>query len=193
MVERRDDEWEVWWKARVAAMENVLGKSDDTVLHAVVPLGLAGGVGGAADVIFFRHHIPGRVCVTCDLIGRDEQVRSKLGNYELMICHRDDEEWGPRLISQLAGYTFQAKVNPGDTMGVGPAAPERSAIEALLFQEYARFKVRGRKCGLLLCIGITEDELDACLNDRREEVERALKEQEVFPYTDLYRRSVLSS
>lgn len=33
----QDDAWTLWWDARVAAMENVLGKSADTVGHGVIP------------------------------------------------------------------------------------------------------------------------------------------------------------
>jgi len=48
--------------------------------------------------------------------------------------------------------------------------------------------VRGRKAGLLLCIGITADELAACRKGRNVEVEQALKEAGVYPYTDLHRQ-----
>jgi hypothetical protein len=108
-----------------------------------------------------------------------------------MICHRDDEEWGPNVICKLAYYTLEAELKPGDTMDIGPAAPKGSSIAALLFCDYARFKVRGKKAGLLHCIGITADELAACRSGRRADVERALKKENVFPYTDLYRKSVL--
>jgi hypothetical protein len=76
-------------------------------------------------------------------------------------------------------------------MDIGSATPEGSTIAALLFLEYARFNVRGKKAGLLLCIGITADELAACRKGRRADVEEALKKAGIYPYTDLYRRSVL--
>lgn len=110
-----------------------------------------------------------------------------------MICHRDDEDWGPNLISRLAYYTLEEKLEPGETMDIGPAAPDGSTIAALLFLEYARFKVRGKKAGLLLCIGITADELKMCRKGRRADVEQALKKARVYPYTDLYRQSVLKA
>src|SRR5947208_337975 len=81
-----------------------------------------------------------------------------MGNYELMICHRDQEDWGPNIISRLAYYTLETKIDPGETMDLGEAAPEGSTIAALLFFPYAKFTVRRRKAGLLLCMGITKDE-----------------------------------
>ena len=186
-----DNEWEKWWDARVAAIEGVLGKSEDVVGHSVIPFQFGCEMGGAADIIYFCKHLPGRVSVTCELIGCEDQVPNNLGNYELMICHRDDEDWGPNIICNLAYYTLEAELNPGDTMDIDSATPEDSTIAALLFLEYARFKVRGKKAGLLLCIGITADELKACRNGRHVAVEEALKTSGVYPYTDLYRPSVL--
>jgi hypothetical protein len=185
------DSWRVWWDARVAAIEGVLGNSEAVVGHAVIPFHLGADLGGAADVIYFRQHLPGIVAVTSELIGCDDQVPNQLGNYELMICQRDDVQWGAGIISQLANYTLQAELKPGDTMDIGPATPEGSTIAAFLFNEYARFEVRGRRAGLLLCVGITEDELEACRKRRHADVEAALKSTGVYPFTDLFRKSVL--
>jgi hypothetical protein len=193
MDRESDAEWETWWDARVSGIESLLGKSEEIVGHALIPFELGPDAGGEADVIYFRHHLPGVVAVTSELIGRDDQVPSVVGNYELVICHRTDEPWGPNIISRLAQYTLEAELNPGDTMDIGPATPDRSTITGLLFADFGRFRVRGREAGLLLCFGITADELDACRDGKREHVETALKDSGVYPYTDLFRASVLSS
>jgi hypothetical protein len=185
------DVWQQWWDARIAAIERVLGKSDDVVGHASIPFSLGADLGGAADIIYFRGHVPGIIAVTSELIGCDEQVKNQLGYYELMICQRDDVTWGGDLISKLAHYTLRAEVNPGETMDIESATPKGSTIAGLLFFEYARFEVRGSQAGLLLCVGITKDELKACQQGRRPAVEAALKSAGVFPFTDLYRKSVL--
>jgi hypothetical protein len=189
---RSADDWEVWWDARTAALEGVLGVSDDFVGHAVVPFHLGVEAGGAADVLYFRKHVPGVVTVTADLIGDDDQVPNDLGNYELMICERDDAEWGAGFIARLAYFTLQARLNPGETMDVGPALPEGSTLSAILLLDYARFTVRGRSAGLLLCLGITADELTACRQGRTADVESALKSAGVFPFTDQNRKSVVA-
>lgn len=192
MVREPLDEWHEWWDERVAAIDRVLGPHDGMVGHARIPFEVGVELGGAADIIYYRQHVPGMVAVTSELIGRDDQVPNEFGNYELMVCQRDDVDWGAELISRLAYYTLEAELNPGDTMDIGSATPDGSSIVALLFFDYARFEVRGRHAGLLLCIGITQDELDACQSGRRAEVEQALRAAGVYPLTDLFRESVLS-
>src|SRR5262249_21643937 len=171
-------------------MEAVLGKMDEMVGHATIPFDLGADIGGAADIVCFRNHVPGMLSVTSELIGRDDQRLNALGNYELAVCHRDDEQWGPNLISRLAHYTLRAELNPGETMDVGPSVPGGSTITALMFLELARFEVLGRRAGILLCIGITADELAGCRAGHARRVETALREKGIYPYTDLVRPSV---
>ena len=191
-VDDADDDWEVWWDARVSALTQLFGPIEELVGHAVVPLDFGPDVGGAADVIYFKHHVPGVLTVTCELIGRDDQVKATLGNYELAICSRTHEPWAANVISRLANYTLQTPLNPGETMDIASAVPDGANIVAFLFQEYGRFKVKGRTAGVLLCIGITGDELDLCRKGQGEMVERALRDHAVYPFTDLYRGSVLT-
>ena len=190
-VGHADDDWKVWWDARVSALEQLFGPADDMVGHAVVPLDFGVDIGGAADVIYFKHHLPGVLTVTCELIGRDDQVKSALGNYELAICSRTDDSWGGNLISRLANYTLETPLNPGETMDIGSAVPDGANVVRLLFQDYGRIKVREKDAGVLLCIGITSDELALCREGESDQVVGALKESGVYPFTDIYRSSVL--
>lgn len=189
------DEWSEWWDARMEAMASVLGKADDVVGHAMIPFQMGADIGGAADVVYFRYHLDGVVCATSELIGCNDQVNNRLGNYELMICHRQNDEdgleWGANIISQLAHYTSEAELNPGETMDIGPATPKGSTIAAFLFFGYATFTVRERQAGLLLCMGITKAELKACRKGKRDLVEEKLKGAGVYPFTDLFRKSVV--
>lgn len=189
-TEPRDSESSLWPDARVAAMETILGPSDDVVGHSTIPFDLGADIGGGADIVFFRNHLDGVGYATSELIGRDEQIPSKIGNYELLVFHRDDNRWGANVISKLSFYTCKAVLNPGATMEIGSATPEESTIAAFLFCDYGRFEVLGRDAGLLLCIGITADELSACRSGNSVGVIAALKEAEIFPFTDLGRQSV---
>lgn len=179
------------WADRLAALESVFGASDDTVIHAIVPFQFGYDAGGRADVVPFRKHVPGYVYVTCDLLGCNEQVQNSLGTYELAVCHRVDEPWGADVISKLSYYTLDAKIEPGQTMDLGPAVPDGSSISAFLFDAFAHFSFRATNAGVLLCIGITPDELAACRRGQVERVRRALRSKRVYPFTDLNRRSVL--
>ena len=125
------------------------------------------------------------------LIGCDEQVQNDLGNYELMICHRDEEPWGANIISRLAHYTLEAKLNPGDTMDIGPLHQRDRPSRLFSTSTTQRLRFSDVEAGLLLCMGITADELAACRTGRREDVEKALRAAKVYPFTDLFRKSVL--
>jgi hypothetical protein len=175
----------------MAAFEVVLGKSDDRVLHGVIPFYLGYENGGRADVVSFSHHLNGIVYVTAELIGCEEQSPSVLGNYELMVCQREESEWGCNVICMLAHYTLETVIEPGHTMDIGPAVPDDSTIVALLFDNYAEFDVQGKPAGLLLCLGITAKELKACRADGSEAVVQRLRDAGVYPFTDLYRESVV--
>src|SRR5262245_60785319 len=109
-----DSDLEQWWDVRRAALEQVLGRADGTVGHALVPFDFGPDVGGAADVLYFREHLPGVAAVTAELIGRNDQRENRLGNYELMICERNDARWGTSIISRLAHYTLEGTIEPGE-------------------------------------------------------------------------------
>lgn len=190
-TESEDNEWQLWWDARLTAMETVLGKSADKIGHGLIPFHFGAEMGGRADIVFFHEHLDGVVAVTAELIGCEDQPANDQGNYELMICSRKEDSWGPNVIGQLAHYTLEKPLNPGETMGIGPAVPDGSAISAFLFFDYGRFEVRNRKAGLLLCMGITADEIKTCRDGDRPQVETALKQSGTFPFTDLTRESAL--
>ena len=69
-----DDKFrEELWDERLEALEALYGKSDDMVGHGVVPFYLGADIGGAADIVYFLSHIPGRLAVTAELIGCEDQ------------------------------------------------------------------------------------------------------------------------
>ena len=155
----RRDNWERIWEARIAALAPILGKAADRVYHAVVPFYL----GGSADVLSFPDYVPGATYVTAELTGEESgQLPSSLGNYELMICARAELPRASDLVSQLARYTCDAILEPGETMDIGKYFAD-SSLRALLFaypaDEPIQFSLFGKSCGLLLCVGITADEL----------------------------------
>jgi len=188
---KKDGADDDWWDVRLQALHAVLGPSEEMVFHALQPLYL----GGFADVVEFRRYIPGNTYVTCDLIGESGQKTSSLGNYELMICTREKSDWAANIICKLAKYTLEAVLEPSETMDIGPAAPAGSTVAAFLFAEpeirTPRLTVKGIDCGLLLCIGILPDELAVCQKEGSAKVLQLLKQRQIFPYTDLQRKSVL--
>lgn len=185
-----DAERQAWWDARLAALEGVLGKSDGTVYTVSSSMHRQ----GLADVLRFKGYLTGVTYVTCDLIGHPRQVANRWGQYELMMCTRDENDWAPALLSRLAAYTLEATLHPGDTMDLAENRPEHSTIAALLFMRpdppADTISVLNIRANLLLCIGITESEFAACKNFGTGVMGRLFREKNVFPYTDMKREPV---
>ncbi len=184
------DVYQQLWDERLKALEKLFGPSSDTVHHAKVPLYL----GGFADVLEFRKYVKGICYVTADLSGEPSQQQNSLGNYELMVCTRESADWSPSIISRLAKYTLEAVLQPGDTMDIGSALPAGSTGAAFLFTEPSvspnAFTVGGKRSGVLLCIVITSQELQACMRNGSSKTLQRLKESGIFPFSDLKRRSI---
>ncbi|WP_428937045.1 suppressor of fused domain protein [Fontivita pretiosa] len=187
---RAAEERQRWWDARLAALEAVLGKCDGTIYQPAPPRHRL----GYADVLRFRNYVNGIAYVTCDLIGNPNQVPNKWGHYELMLCTRQENDWAPELLSRLAQYTHEATLHPGDTMDLGDSRPPRSTIAALIFARpdppADSFTVLGTPANLILGIGITLAEFAACKNFGSGVMFRMLRENHVYPFTDLHRPSV---
>jgi suppressor of fused protein SUFU len=185
-------EWERIWDARIAALTPLLGKPADSVYHAATPMYL----GGYADVLPFPDYAPGMTYVTADLTGEDVgQIPSSLGNYELMVCAREELPRAADMISLLARYTCEARLEPGETMDLPDFFPG-SVIRALLFAhpgtKPVQFRFLGQSYGLLLCIGITAEELAFKHANGSVALLELLTGQDIFPYTILQRESVTS-
>lgn len=185
-----DNYWQEAWDARQRVFEELLGPAEDRIYTSMFPVYL----GGLPDVMTFKKHAKGYTYVTAGLTVTSGQKRSKLGQYELMMCSRKADRAMPGVLSGLAGYTLEHKINPGDTIDLGEDQPKGVTLRALLATEFdpprGRFKLMGKRCGLILLIGITAAELVAYRSGKRRQVTEALK-QFVWPYTDPKRKPVI--
>ena len=173
-------------------IEKILGKHPGTVLHSPVPFDMGFDIGGGADLYVYKNHIDGEVYLTADLIGK-KQAKNSIGNYELMICHSETQDWGANLISKLSYYTLESSMNPGETMDLGGNfVLDDCGIKALVFSKYADFKVKGKKYGILLLVGITADELEWAKENSGDDLIAKLKEAGVYPKTDFKRKSIFN-
>lgn len=191
--EHTDDAWLQVWRAREAALTQLLGEPSDIVFHATIPFELR-EAGGSADVVPFPSFVEGVTYVTCELTGEDVgQQPSSLGHYELMMCVRSELPAAADLISRLACYTCDAVVEPDETMDIDDFFEDGSLCALLFAHPLApdtRFEFGGERYGLLLCIGITASELEFAKVHGREPLLALLKEHGVFPYTVPGRPSV---
>jgi hypothetical protein len=180
------DDWKQLWDARLAALQSVLGPSDDQILTSPIPFNL----GGSADVLIFRKHNDGVCYVTAGVIGDDRAKPNRIGQYELMICLRKPADWAPQVIGTLSRYTTEAVLEPGDTMDVAPALPQPTKLDHLLFVPYAEVTVEGKRTVVLLCLGVTGDEYECVRRQGYDDLIERLKQANVYPFTDLARQSV---
>jgi hypothetical protein len=180
-------EWKEQWSKHCAALEAVLGKREETVHHSKVPLSR----GGDADVLTFRDGVAAYAYVTADLTieAREWQLPNSLGNYELVMCTRTEVPWAPSIISRLARYTFQAQVEPGDTMDMN-LGPGCSTLYFDAAERWPSFSVDGHVYGLLLCLGITTAERELLRSGGREVLMAKLTSAGHYPCSDPERGSV---
>lgn len=181
------DDSERLWDARLAALQKAFGPYDDQhILTSPVPFHLDGG----ADVLIFRSHVAGIAYVTAALIGDDRSKPNKLGQYELMMCLRKEADWAPEVLSSLAKYTIESVLQPGETMDIAPGLPQPSNISHLLFVDYAKVTVEGKPGGVLLCLGITQEEYHCLHTKGYDALITKLKQANAYPFTELTRSSV---
>lgn len=186
-----ENDWQRMWDARVKGLASVLGKPEGKVFHAFFPFEM----GGFADVLTFSGFVRGKTYVTADCTGPgSSQLRTRLGNYELMVCTKKPSPAAADFISKLAPFTLKAKLQPGDTMEF-PRRQAGSTLKGLVFthpgEQPSYFRFLGRRYGLLLCIGVTKDELAWAKTEGSDALLPILKERGVFPYTVFDRGSVL--
>lgn len=185
-----DDEYGEFTEEVFHVFSEFLGKPDEDAYIAPIPIYL----GGHADVRIFRKYIPGYTYVTSGLIEDGGQIQNSLGRYELMICTKYESEWASNFISELSSYTLKIKFEPGETMNAEGVFPTESELKKVLFHipttPCQGYDIRGVKCGLLLCIGITNKEFDVCHEQGSDIVVAKLNEQRIFPYTIPERHSV---
>jgi hypothetical protein len=179
------------WDVRKQALEEILGPSMGIVFHSAIPLVL----GGLADVLPFRHFVKGYSYVTADLTGGESgQLPNSLGNYELMMCVKKNLPLAAKLVSQLGKHSMTNCLDAGETMSIGSYFADKT-IRALIFchvsETPAVFKLSRKRCGLLLCIGITESELAFKTRHGSAALLAKLKDTHVFPYTKPNRDSIV--
>ncbi len=183
------EDWETVWNERLAALESILGESSDIVWDARPSF----DQGGNADVLVFEKFVAGIAYVTADLTGsRSPQPPSRLGQYELMICTKSEAIWAIKLISRLLTFTLDEVLNPNDTLG--NAMPEGSNLKSMIcttMDGTHLFSVSGQECGLLLLIGITDEEMALKTEKGSKALISRLKSSGVYPFTDPGRQSVV--
>jgi len=202
-----EEEWNNHYEKKEKAIENILGKMNELVGHAIIPF----DIGGTVDMYYFSKHIKGTGFVTMELIKPDGSgpIPNKNGTYELIAFTKEKyinskdvkkpfniiERRICGIFTAIGNYSFQAKLEPGDTCEIPGEEGEPNIY--LLFDEYTsntnKFEINGNSHGLLLIIELFKDELDFARSNGSKSIIEKLKESHYYPYTDMNRKSVLNN
>jgi hypothetical protein len=191
-------------RSRADAFGRVIG-GEFSVLMSVPPIYL----GGSVDVAVFDRGRRGTLYVTHGFTGGwgSGQLQNTLGEYELVIATREArvsrghgtvvDRQPPSahfLLQSVGAVSLQRRLDIGDT--IGPLDKSWHPLESILLVEYPRSQdamvVCGARCGLVLCIGITEQEREYCHSNGAAKLIDRLRDAGVYPYTAAGRDSVIS-
>lgn len=199
------DAGEEHYHLKMEGLERVLGPSHKLVGHAIIPF----EVGGAVDMYYFPNGIKGTGFATMELIRPDGTgpLPNSLGTYEFVAFTRlayvqEVSESDPfnaierrvcGIFTNLGGYSFNAKLKPGDTCEVPGSDDEPSKY--VVFYEYkpnnVEFYIGESKHGLMLIMEVFPDELTYARENGSSALLAKLKEKGHYPYSDLDRASVI--
>src|SRR5262249_37825104 len=139
-----------WYDHKDALLQKSLGKEHDMVMHAIIPY----AIGGALDLYYFPHGIPGTAIATKELSEGTETGSSNdvYRPYDLVMSTRtalwfDDARGEPTpfgrahasinpILNCIARYSADATLNPGETCEF-PADMETLGGKCLIFDGYA--------------------------------------------------------
>jgi hypothetical protein len=200
-----DEAYEQDYRLKTEALENVLGKMADVVGHAIVPF----SVGGAVDMYYFPNHIEGTGFATMELLEPDGSgpLPNRDGTYELLAFtkypYQNIENEGTPfntiereicgIFTQMGFYSRQAVLNVNDTCEIPGKEGEENTC--LLFVDYKpegkEFHIGERKHHLLLCIRVYKCELEYAQELGTEALIELMKEEGIYPYSDLDREPII--
>jgi hypothetical protein len=203
-----DEELEVDYEQKRAAMEKILGPMHNLVQHAIVPF----DAGGSVDLYYFLHTMPGTCFTTMEVMNPfgPDVLPSRIGRYELVAFTKHPyqphnnarSEINPfgkindritHIFTMIGNYSRHAVLNPFETCEIPTVPPEPNWC--LIFDEYRRdnidFVIRGEKCGLLLIIEILRREMAFAMEHGGAVLIEKLKKCGYYPYSDLDRDMVV--
>ncbi|MDR6966883.1 hypothetical protein J2X31_000883 [Flavobacterium arsenatis] len=192
------------YELKEQGLENVLGKMHGIVGHAIIPF----SIGGAVDMYYFTNHIKGTGFATMELINPEGNgpKPNKIGTYELVaftkLHYNDNEENQTEfntierrfcgIFTTIANYSFQAVLNPKETIEVPNGTDENNClILDNYIPENKTFKIGERSHHLLLCLEVFRSEMEFARKNGSEKLLELLKVKGYYPYSDLDRESVV--
>jgi hypothetical protein len=194
---------EDWYNKKTSMMVELLGSEHDTVMHAIIPYAIGGGL----DLYYFPNGITGTAIATKELCELPDQgsTNDVFETYELVMFTRHPlslenakDESTPfgrihksinAILNHIAPYSAQATLNPHETCEF-PTDMATVGGKCLIFDAYG-FDGEHTEFGLLLVIEIHRSEMDYAREHGGEELLEKLKQAGHYPYSDMERPAVV--
>jgi hypothetical protein len=201
-----EEEFNKHYEEKQAGLERLLGEMHNMVGHALIPF----DVGGTVDMYYFLRGIAGTGFATMELIKPDGTgpIPNRLGTFELVSFTKEAFDSGAGettafntierrlcgIMTSIGNYSFQAKLEPGETVEV--PADEGQPNFCILLDEYnpdgSGLTIGGSKHGLLLLVEVFRDEMEYAMKNGSRQLIQKLKSMGYYPYSDLDRQSVIA-
>jgi len=193
-----------WYEHKSRLMAEILGPMHNTVMHAIVPYAIGGGL----DLYYYGQGIPGTGVATKELSESPNQGSSNrtFSCYEIVLFTRhplnlrqakDKETAFGRahsningILNYVAPFSATASLNENETCEF-PAEMESVGGKCLLFDSYgSRSDATVRCFGVLAVIEVFRSEMDFARSFGGSELLARLKASRHYPYSDLDREPV---
>ena len=199
-----DERVQEWYEHKSRLMEASLGKEHDMVMHAIIPY----AVGGALDLYYYPHGIPGTAIATKELseLPDEGSCNDVYQSYELVMFTRHQVDLNAAkdpgtafgrahaniraILNLMARYSAEAVLNPEETCEF-PADMEHVGGKCLIFDGYARHSddIAG-VFGLLAIIEVFPSEMAYARKHGGRKLITRLRDHHHYPYSDLDRSPV---
>jgi hypothetical protein len=197
--------WKEWYEIKSRLMEQMLGKEHDTVMHAIFPYAIGGGL----DLYYFPNGIPGTAVATKELteLPNEGSHNHTCSCYELVMFTRHplnlDEAKNEAtafgkahrninsILKVIARYSAQANLNPNETCEF-PVDMHGVGGKCVIFDsagQHSDGKVKG--FGLLTVIEIFRSEMHFAMEHEGSLLIEKLKAAGHYPYSDMDREPVV--
>lgn len=198
---------EKWDEMKSEGLVAILGVEHDVVMHAIIPF----CVGGALDLYYYPQKI-GYAIATKELIDEfgEGPYNDVHRSYEFCMFAKPKFDLGSakdknsemgkshdelnRVLNALAKYSFQASLNPNETMEFPNDFDDVIGGYCLILDSYTNngggLFIGGKQFGLMCAIIIHRSEMDFAIKNGGDKLISLLKKAGVYPYSDLNRDPV---
>ncbi|MGJ8651799.1 MAG: hypothetical protein ACSHX8_00865 [Opitutaceae bacterium] len=192
-----------WYDEKSARMELVLGEEHDTVMHAIIPYAIGGGL----DLYYYPNGIDGVGIATKELSESacEGSTNDVFETYELLMFTRHELDLGAAkddstifgkahtninsILNVIAPYSSQAVLNPKETSEF-PKDMEGVGGKCFIFDSY-NYEMTTAEFGMLVVIEIFRSEMEYAREHGGEQLIQKLKGLGHYPYSDLDRKAVV--